>query len=181
MEQFNKALVIGVFALCALFWLGVVLLFLFMPGETLAAARSLVSFLEGQNSLYLQVMFALLGLLFILASLLIIFLVLAPASSRALPLAQGPGGQVFLTPEAIAQRLTAEVEKVPQVQQAQARVTPRGRGVELRLDLETDTQAEPSAKGQEVMQLAREVVEGKLGVKVERLSVYLQPPSSPAS
>lgn len=79
---------------------------------------------------------------------------------------QAGGGTVELGTESVARSLEYHVGQIPGVAKVRPVVVSRGSSVKVALDLELDPLADLRAKSEEVIQLARDLVEGKLGLKL---------------
>ncbi len=87
---------------------------------------------------------------------------------------QASGGIVELTTESVARSLEYHIGQVPGVVAAKPAVISRGDSVKVVLDLETDPDADVPTKSEEVIQVARELIEGKLGLKLGLVRVNLR-------
>ena len=74
------------------------------------------------------------------------------------------GATAILPAEAITQRLELELRSLPQVQEAQAMVASRDRGLAVALNLTLAPDANVSSATEEACRLAQETIEQKIGV-----------------
>ena len=100
---------------------------------------------------------------------------------KGVQLTQVSGGQAELSTDSIAQRVKQEVETLPDVVQAAPVVTSRGKSVDVRLTLHTNTNVDVPNKASEVVQATRNVVEQGMGVKLGKLNVTIKYQSQTAS
>lgn len=181
MDRFNRILIGSMVGLWIVFWLAAIIVTLFYSIPAIAVGTEFFTFLAENNSLYLQLMFAMLYAVLILLGLFALLLALTPRADGAVRLPPVVGGVAWLTAQAIAHRIQAEVEKLPEIRRAKPIVSPHGGSVDLKLELSTDPAVDPRAKTEEVCRVVRQLVEGTLRIKVGQVQVYIyhkEPPSS---
>jgi uncharacterized alkaline shock family protein YloU len=81
---------------------------------------------------------------------------------------------VELAVESIAQRLEYRVDQLADVVKVRPEVKPRGKSVDVVLHLETSPDIDVPAKTEEVYQVAREVVEERMGLKLGKIKVNVK-------
>lgn len=121
-------------------------------------------------------------LLVVLASLLVLIVDIAllwfelrrPATSRTVRIKQVTGGEAEMSTESIEGRLAYNIDQLTDVIRVTPRVTGRGKGVDVMLDVETRPDIDVPAKTEEVMALARQVVEDRMGLELTRIRVNLR-------
>ena len=162
MNVFNRVLVV-VLSLGLIVFLT---LALWRPGASLATLDSLV---RGAQPLTvapgLYIAWVALGVLLLLAVLLIVLELRRP-QRLTVKVRQAGGGVVELTTESVCRSLEYHIGQVPGVTQVKLAVISKGASVQVLLDLETDPLMDVPAKSEEVIQLTRELIEGKLGLKM---------------
>lgn len=126
------------------------------------------------------VLWALFWALVIVVAVLLLWLQIPRGPRNAVRIAQVKGGEATLSTEAIVQRLRQELGQVTQVQELTPKVTPRGSAVNVHLDLLTDPDVDVPSKTYEVLALARETVEKKMGLKAGKISVQVRHGALPA-
>ncbi len=85
---------------------------------------------------------------------------------------QHTGGSVVeLTTESVARGLEYHVGQVPGVMAVRPAVSSSGRAVKVMLELEIDPIMDVPGKSEEVVQLTREIIEGKLGLRLSKVIV----------
>jgi len=136
-----------------------------------AVARQAAALVDFLNSLRWYVRLPL-GILFALALdivcvLLIIFEIRRPPS-RPIRVQKAAGGEVMVSVASIADRLRYEVDQLPSVLRTKPQVTGRRGGVAVELDVETATGINVPDKAAQIVELARQVVEDKMGLKLAR-------------
>jgi membrane protein implicated in regulation of membrane protease activity len=117
----------------------------------------------------------LVSLVVILLSLLLLWLEFrGPARPKTVRIEKVGGGYAEVTTDSIAQRLKYRVDQLVGVTEVKPIVTSRGKVVDVVLDLETSPDIEVPAKTEEVCQVAREEVEQKMGLKLDRIRVNIR-------
>lgn len=173
MNIFNRVLIIILLLVSIAFWVAAVAVILLFPGEALSAAKFLIVYLEANLTLYTQLMVALLGFIFILASLLLLVIELTPSRPGAVQLTQVTSGTALLATDAIAERIKHDLQGVPGVHRADPTVIARGKFVDVNLDLHTGPGSDVSETSEQVGRLVRDSVEKKMGVKIGKLVVHI--------
>jgi uncharacterized alkaline shock family protein YloU len=126
------------------------------------------------------VLWALFWALVVVVAILLLWLQIPRGPRHAVRIAHVKGGEATLSTEAIVQRLRQELSQVTQVQELTPKVTPSGSSVNVHLDLLTDPDVDVPSKTHEVLALARETVEKKMGLKAGKISVQVRHGSLPA-
>ncbi len=116
---------------------------------------------------------------------LVIFL---PLLAAELPRRQGPtlvrmrtpSGEAQVTAESIGKRLAWHLDQMADVISVQPIVRPRGDTVDVTLNVETRPEIEVPMKTEEIMLVAREVVEERMGLRLGRLDVRIHHSDYPA-
>ena len=90
---------------------------------------------------------------------------------RALKLA---GGEAHIAVDSIAQRLAYNVDQLPDVVKVSPRIIGRSRGVDIDLLLETSPDIDVPMKTEEVLQVTREVVVERMGLKLGKVQVKIK-------
>ena len=126
-------------------------------------------------------------LLIILASLLLLivdivllwFELRRPMTSRTVRIKQVTGGEAEMSTESIEGRLTYNIDQLPDVIRVTPTVSGRGKGVDVALDVETRPDIDVPAKTEEIMAVARQVVEDRMGLELTRIRVNIRHASFP--
>ncbi len=84
------------------------------------------------------------------------------------------GGEARITIDSIAQRLAYNIDQLPDVIKVTPRITERSRGVDIDLKLETSPDIDVPMKTEEVMQVTREVIVERLGLKLGKVRVQIK-------
>lgn len=122
---------------------------------------------------YLALFLAIGAVLLVLAALLLFLEVRRPRRLTVRVMRSG-GTSVELTTESVERGLEYHIAQVAGIRQVRPVVTSTGKAVKVLLELETDPTAGVSAKSEELIGLTREVIEGKLGLKLAALSVNMR-------
>ena len=178
MNVFNRALVIALLVISGAFWALVIALALLYPDSTVAALRNVVSFMEGQaTSIYLRAMLSLVAGVLILLSILLLLVEFSPSGAGdVIPLTGISSGSAVLAADAVIQRIKYDVEALPEVVRVAPSVRPQGKMVDVHLDLHLEPVDDISAKAEEACRAVRAGLEGKMGLKINKLTttIHLQ-------
>jgi uncharacterized alkaline shock family protein YloU len=116
-------------------------------------------------------------LLDILLFALLVLEVRGPAK-RTIRIKRVGGGEVIVTSESIAERLQYHIDQVADVVSVKALVKPRGGGVDLDLQIQTGADVNVPEKAEQILQVAKQVVEDKLGLVLSgkpRVNIHVTP------
>jgi hypothetical protein len=87
---------------------------------------------------------------------------------RSIPVQKISGGTVSVTIESLAERLQYHLDQLADVISVKAKITPRGKSVDLELDIQTGADVNVPEKAEQVLEVARQVIEDKMGLKLAR-------------
>ena len=71
-----------------------------------------------------------------------------------------------MTTDSIARRLAYNIDQLAEVISVKPKVTARGKGVHVRLNVETGPEIDVPAKTEEISKVAKEVIEERMGLKL---------------
>jgi hypothetical protein len=165
-DALNRAAVVGLAFAWVILMALVILLAWGADTETIDRLGDLVSYLDDHTDNASKLILTLGAAALIVLSLTIIVAELVPAEPAAaqVRLESVTGATAILPAEAITQRLESELRSLPQVQEAQAMVASRDRGLAVALNLTLAPDANVSSTTEEACRLAQETIEQKIGV-----------------
>lgn len=110
------------------------------------------------------------------ALLVFLPLILAEFPRRSEPAVrmQTTGGDAQVTTESVARRLAWHLDQLADVIHVTPQVRSRGDQVDVQLEVETTPEIEVPMKTEEVILVAREIVEERMGLKLGRLDVRIR-------
>ena len=166
MDAFNRAAIVGLAFAWVILMALVILLAWGADSETIDRLGDLVSYLNDHTDNASKLILTLGAAALIVLSLTVIVAELVPAEPAAaqVRLESVTGATAILPAEAITQRLELELRSLPQVQEAQAMVASRDRGLAVALNLTLAPDANVSSTTEEACRLAQETIEQKIGV-----------------
>lgn len=175
LNLFNR--LFAIVALLALLTLAIVVLL--SPREAIDNLAAWLNYLE-QSPLgtLARVVAALLVIAFALVGL---YLELRRPPRNRVVVGRIEGAIAELSVDAIGQRLRRDTLALSGVRSVQPEIIPRRNGVDVRLRVVTDPDVDVPATAAEVARLAREGLEGKMGLRVGRLWVNINHEASGAS
>lgn len=170
MNAFNRAVSILLFVTLMI----VVPIALIFPDAVMGFVQQfLAPGLLGLNTFH-RVILILLGMItFIICGLVLYLEVRRPARKRV-KLEKISGGQVELAVESIEQRLKYHVDQLADVVEVIPKVKPRRNSIDVDLDLETAPDIDVPTKTEEVCEVARDVVEAKMGLRLRKIKVNIK-------
>ncbi len=120
-----------------------------------------------------RLVFFLFGGFLAFIAFIILVLELLPGRPSGVKLAGVPG-EAVLTVEAITQRLKYELESLAGIREARPKVRPRGRQVDVELELRLDANVDVGPKAQEAVEVARRVLTERLGVAPRQVRAFVR-------
>jgi hypothetical protein len=168
-------------------WLAIVLLAA-VPNQWLAWTRAGLDWVEQSllglaamqpSWLYLLLRVGVIGL----STLVLAALLWLELRRRRTPVArvQVPvGGQAAVTADSVARRLAWHIDQLADVISVRPMVQTRGGVLDVHLSLETAPEVDVPMKTEEVMVVAREVIEQQMGLQLRKLQVEIQHAPYPA-
>lgn len=162
-------------------WLAIVLLAI-APDLALGLARtwldSLETLLAGLAAVEPGWLFGLMragvALLVTLIALALLWIELRRQPEESIQVQLESGGYAQVTADSVAQRLAWHIDQLADVISVYPEVVRRGNGVEVLIGLETSPDIEIPMKTEEVMAVAREVIEDRMGLHLRKLSVEIR-------
>ena len=104
-------------------------------------------------------------LTFILCGLLL-WLELRRPHRKAVRVKKVSGDEAKVTTDSIARRLEYNIDQLAEVISVKPKITSKGKGVHVRLNVETGPEIDVPAKTEEISKVAREVIEERMGLKL---------------
>ncbi|HDN80621.1 MAG: alkaline shock response membrane anchor protein AmaP [Chloroflexi bacterium] len=115
-----------------------------------------------------------LAVLSFLLCLVLLFLEFARFRPKAVRVSQVAGGEASLALESIASRLQYNVSQLGDVVSVKPKVTVRGKGIRVEINLETNPEINVPAKIEEVCEVVRQTVEEQMGLKLNKVKVNIK-------
>jgi hypothetical protein len=110
----------------------------------------------------------------VLLALVLLWLEVRPQAKKTLTVRTVSGTQAEVSTASVQQALQQRVSQVGDVFKVRPTVTGKGGGVDVLLELETPPEIDIPAKVDEVSQVARDLVETRMGLRVSRVKVLLK-------
>jgi phosphotransferase system glucose/maltose/N-acetylglucosamine-specific IIC component len=164
-DAFNRAAIVGLAFAWVILMALVILLTWGADSESIDRLGDLVSYLNDHTDTASKLILTLGAAALIVLSLMVIVAELVPAEPTAeVRLESVTGATAILPTDAITQRLEEELRSLPQVQEAQAMVAARDRGLAVGMHLTLTPNANVSSATEEACRVAQETIEQKIGV-----------------
>jgi uncharacterized alkaline shock family protein YloU len=120
----------------------------------------------GQNQLLFISVGTLLAVLTFIVCGLLLWLELRRPRAKAVRIKKVSGDEAKVTTDSVAQRLTYNIDQLAEIISVKPKITAKGKGVHVRLNVETGPEIDVPAKTEEISQVAREVIEEMMGLKL---------------
>jgi hypothetical protein len=122
--------------------------------------------ISGQNRIPFILGGAALALLTFILCGLLLWLELRRPHGKAVRVQKVSGGEAKVTTDSIARRLEYNLDQLADVISVKPKVMGRGKGVYIRLNVETGPEIDVPAKTEEISRVAKEVIEERMGLKL---------------
>lgn len=94
--------------------------------------------------------------------------------ARTIKVLKVSGGEAALTVDSIANRLEYNIDQLADVIKVKPSISSGRQGVKVDLELETSPEIEVPMKTEEVQQLTKDIVENRLGLKLDSVRVVIR-------
>lgn len=122
-----------------------------------------------------RLLIVLASLLMLIVDIVLLWLELRqPAAARMVRIKQVTGGEAEMPTDSIEGRLAYNIDQLADVIRVKPTVTSRGKGVEVLLEVETRPDIDVPAKTEEIMDVARQVVEDRMGLELTQIRVNIR-------
>ena len=135
------------------------------------AAGSYTSAWEGYNWALFATGRVIIGGAVVLILLLVLWLELRRPRKKTVRVQKTSGGEAHIAIDSVAQRLAYNIDQLPDVIKVSPRITSKSRGMDIDLVLETSPDVDVPMKTEEVMQVTKEVVEDRMGLRLGKVTV----------
>ena len=142
--------------------------------QALQGADQYTTALESQNWALFASGRVILGGALLLICLILLWLELRRPRRKTIRVQKTAGGESFITVESIAQRVSYAIDQLPDVVRVSPRITARSKTVDIDLLLETSPEIDVPMKTEEVLQVTKDVVEGRMGLKLGKVQVKIK-------
>jgi hypothetical protein len=110
----------------------------------------------------------------VLVCLFLLWLELRRPRKKTVRVQKLAGGEAHITVDSISQRLAYNIDQLPDVIKVSPEITSRSRGVDIDLLLETSPEIDVPMKTEEVLQVTKEVVGERMGLKLGKVQVKIK-------
>ncbi len=136
------------------------------PDETINRIADFSGYLQRHNDRETKIIISLGAAVVILLMLTAIIIELTPSPTQKMRVSSMKSGEAVITTSQIAQRINADVTRIPHIAECAATVAARGNKVEVVLDLHVDAGANLSPTADEACRRAHMLVEQQLGIEM---------------
>jgi hypothetical protein len=177
MNVFNRT--VAILLLVAIIVLAAV--FVIVPRDTLHVVAVYADWLYDEavdygnaNPLPFAALRVIIGGAAIIVCLFVLWLELRRPRKKTIRAQKLEGGEAFITTDSVEQRLAYNIDQLPEVIRVSPQVNSRARGVDLDLLVETSPEIDVPMKTEEIMQVAREVIVERMGLKLGKVQVKIK-------
>jgi hypothetical protein len=170
MNLFNRVVTVLLFATLMI----IIPVLLVFPDPVLAYLQPVLGSVSGGLSIFHRVVLVLVGIICFIVCGLVLYLEFRRPRRQTVRLVKAAGGEVELAVESIAQRLEYRVDQLADVVKVKPKIKPRRKDIDVELNLETTPDIDVPTKTEEVCQVAREVVEERMGLKLRKIKVNIR-------
>jgi hypothetical protein len=114
------------------------------------------------------------GGIIVSACLVLLWLELRRPRKKTIRTQKVTGGEAHITVGSIEQRLAYNIDLLPDVIKVNPRITGRARGVDIDMLLETSPDVDIPMKTEEVLEVTREVIVERMGLKLGKVQVKIK-------
>jgi hypothetical protein len=184
MNVFNRLVVLALLLLIIV----ATALIVIVPQETLRLSAATFDWLRQGAADYInsgdRLLFAagrvIVGGVIVLACLILIWLELRRPRKRTIRTQKMAGGEALITVDSIEQRLAYNIDQLPDVIKVTPHIDGKSRGVDVDLLLETSPDIDVPMKTEEVLEVTREVIGERMGLKLGKVQVKIKHAPYPA-
>jgi hypothetical protein len=136
--------------------------------------QGVANYRSGSDKLLFAGASVLIGGFIVFACLAVIYLELRRPRKKAVRVQKLTGGEAQVSVSSIEQRLAYNIDQLPDVVTATPHITGRSRGVDVDLLLETTPDIDIPMKTEEVMEVTRQVIVERMGLKLGKVQVKIK-------
>jgi uncharacterized alkaline shock family protein YloU len=170
MNLFNRVVTILLFVTLMI----AVPILMILPTQIAGLVQQYLEVVSSGLSVFHRAVLVMLGIISFIICGLVLYLEFRRPARKMVRLESATGGEVELAVESIAQRLEYRVDQLPDVVRVRPEVKPRRKSVDVELNLETTPDIDVPMKTEEVYQVAREVIEERMGLKLRKIKVNIK-------
>jgi len=153
-------------------------IFFIVPLPILQAVNSFLQQLEtnlkGTNQLFQIAGGAALTLFVWIICAAILWMEVRRPRAKTIKVLKISGGEAELTVDSIANRLEYNIDQVADIIKVKPTISPGRKGVRVDLELETSPEIEVPMKTEEIQQLTKDIVETRMGLKLDSVRVLIR-------
>jgi hypothetical protein len=176
MNLFNRVVTVLLFVVLMI----AVPILMILPTQIAGLAQQYLEVAASGVSVFHRAVLVMLGIISFIICGLVLYLEFRRPARKMVRLESATGGEVELAVESIAQRLEYRIDQLPDVVTVRPVIKPRRKSVDVELNLETTPDIDVPIKTEEVYQVAREVIEGRMGLKLNKIKVNIKHAPYPA-
>lgn len=130
---------------------------------------NLYQYLDRFNELFLLAVGVVLAVIIWVACFAVIYLEIRRPRVKAIKVQKVSGGDAVVAVESISKRLTYHIDQLADVISVKPKISARGGGVEVEMEVEISPEIDIPMKDEEIRQVATDVVEEQMGLKLRKI------------
>jgi len=130
---------------------------------------SLYQYLDRFNDLFLLAVGVILAVIIWVACFAVVYLEIRRPRAKAIRVQKVSGGDAVVAVESIGKRLTYHIDQLADVISVKPKISARGGGVEVEMEVEISPEIDIPMKDEEIRQVATNVVEEQMGLKLRKI------------
>jgi len=138
------------------------------------AHRDTQSYLTGSDHWLFLLARVIIGGAIVIVGLVLLWLELRRPRKKVIRVEKMAGGETSIAIESISQRVAYNIDQLPEVIKVTPHISGRSRGVDIDLQLETTPEIDVPMKTEEVLQVTKDVVEGRMGLKLGKVRINIK-------
>ena len=178
MNVFNRLVVLFLLVLIILATLSIAIIpkdtFYLLTGFFDWLRLQSVNYMNGSDMLLFAAGRVIVGGTIVLLCLIVMWLELRQPRKRTIRTQKLSGGEAHITVDSIEQRLAYNIDQLPDVVKVNPRINGRARGVDVDLLLETSPDIDVPMKTEEVIEVTREIIVERMGLKLGKVQVKIK-------
>lgn len=177
MNTFNRIVVILLLIVSVIVLPVALFALALMPEQMLNFGQQGLDFIGNHMTFFNIVITIIVGVLLLILCAFLLALEVRRARAKTIKVQKISGGEAEIAIDSIARRLEHHIEGVVDVLDVKPKITRKGKGVRVQLEVVTSPDIDVPMMTEEVCELARDIVEDRMGLKLsKKIKVHIKYP-----
>ena len=168
MNTFNRIVVILLLIVSVIVLPVALFALALMPEQMLNFGQQGLDFIGNHMTFFNIVITIIVGVLLLILCAFLLALEVRRARAKTIKVQKISGGEAEIAIDSIARRLEHHIEGVVDVLDVKPKITRKGKGVRVQLEVVTSPDIDVPMMTEEVCELARDIVEDRMGLKLSK-------------